>query len=80
MPDAFRSEVWNRIAAAEQRSPFAWFRTLVDGFIRPWNAVCGVTATVALGLLLGGLTTPRPTAAKTVYAESISPFLQSTRK
>lgn len=80
VPDSFRSDVWNRIAAEGLRSPWAWFHLLEESFSRPWNVVCGVTATVALGLLLGGLSVPRPADAKTAYAESISPFLQSTRK
>lgn len=80
VPDSFRSDVWNRIASEGQRSPMLWFRSLVDGFVRPWSAVCGVTATVAIGLLLGGLSAPRASDAKMAYAESISPFLQSAQK
>lgn len=80
VPGSFRGDVWNRIAAEEPSASFAWFRSLVDGFVRPWNVVCGVTATITLGLFLGGLSAPRPADAKMVYAESISPFLQSAGK
>ncbi len=80
VPDSFPRDVWSRIAAEGQRSPLAWFHSLVDGFVRPWSAVCGVTATVALGLLLGELSSPRRADAEMAYAESISPFLQSAQK
>lgn len=80
VPDSFRSEVWNRIAAEGQRSPLTWIHSLVDGFVRPWSAFCGVTATVALGLLLGALSAPGSTDPKMAYAESISPFLQSAQR
>jgi hypothetical protein len=80
VPNSFRGDVWNRIAAEEQRSHFTWFHLLVDGIVRPWSAVCGVTAAVAIGLLLGGLSASRATDAKMMYAESISPFLQSPQK
>lgn len=80
MPDSFRSDVWNRIAAEGPHSPWAGFRSRVDDFVRPWIAVCGVTATVALGLWLGALSTPGSADAQVAYAESISPFLQSAHK
>lgn len=80
LPDSFRRDVWNRIAVEEQRSPMRWFHSLVDGIVRPWRAVCGVTAMVAVGLWLGALSGPRSTDPKMAYAESISPFLQSGQK
>ena len=80
LPDSFRRDVWNRIAGEEQRTPMRWFRSLVDDIVRPWSAVCGVAAMVALGLWLGALGGPPSTDTKMVYAESVSPFLQAGQK
>jgi hypothetical protein len=75
LPASFGSSVWRRIendaVAPVRESGFVRLLSLV---VRPWGAVTGLAATVALGLWLGAITTPGEKEAQTAYANSISPF------
>ena len=76
LPASFRSEVWTRIAHAEQRSVAAWLSRALAAFARPVPAFASVIATVLVGAWLGLATAPPAKDAQLSYAESISPFLQ----
>lgn len=76
LPASFRSEVWTRIAHAEQRSFAAWMSRALIVFTRPVPAVASVMATVLIGAWLGFATAPPAKDSQLSYAESISPFLQ----
>lgn len=76
IPTSFRSEVWTRIAHAEQRSFAARLNRVLAAFTRPVPAVASVIATVLVGAWLGLSTAPPVKDARLSYAESISPFLQ----
>lgn len=80
LPDSFRSDVWTRIASGEHRPAAAWLVGPIEAFVRPWTAVGGLAATVALGLWLGAVSAPDAVDAKVAYAESISPFIHSSSK
>jgi len=76
LPTSFRSELWTRIAYAEQRSFGAKLSRVLAFFTRPAPAVASVIATVLIGVSLGFATTQPTKDARISYAESISPFLQ----
>lgn len=82
LPASFKSGVWRRIEsgeAADSRKA-AWLEAIMVAIARPWGAVAGVAATVALGLWLGAVSLPASRDTKVTYAESISPFAQANRK
>ena len=80
LPPSFHADVWNRIESAEViSSKFGtpWPHNVISIFARPWAAVSGLAAMVALGLWLGALSIPDNSRTETIYARSISPFAQS---
>ncbi|GAA5483980.1 hypothetical protein [Haloferula sargassicola] len=76
LSEGFRSEVWTRIAYAEQRSVASWFHRALASLVRPLPAALTVAATVVIGAWLGLASTPTAEDAQLSYAESISPFSQ----
>jgi hypothetical protein len=82
LPASFKSEVWHRIesgGAANSRKAL-WIETIMVALARPWGAVVGVAATVALGSWLGAVSPSTTRDTKVTYAESISPFASANRK
>jgi hypothetical protein len=78
LPLTFEKGVWHRIESADAGCPpgVVKFQPIVIAVTRPWSAVAGIAAMVALGLWLGAATAPETTNPRTAYAESISPFAQ----
>ncbi len=76
LPSSFRHGVWSRIKEQESEVPkrAAWFQPVLGLFLRPWGAVAGMAATVAVGVWLGSASVPGTEGSKQAYAESISPF------
>lgn len=75
LPKGFRSEVWTRIAYAEQRYLASWCHWALASLVRPLPAALSVAATVVIGAWLGLASMPTAADAQFSYAESISPFL-----
>lgn len=81
IPASFQREVWNRIehdAPAGQRFGFA-LATALLALRRPWLAATGMATALAMGAWIGAVTAPTSKDSRSVYAESISPFLQELR-
>lgn len=76
LPASFRSEVWTRIAYAEQRSFVACLGKLFAAITRPVPAVASVTMMAIIGAWLGFATAPGGKDPSLSYAVSVSPFLQ----
>lgn len=75
LPSHFRSEVWTRIAIADERSFAGRWRRFLASLVRPVPATASVVVTVLAGVWLGAASVQEPKEAKLSYAESISPFL-----
>ncbi len=75
LPGHFRSEVWRRIAVAEERSLAGRWRHFLALLVRPVPATASVVFTVLAGVFLGAASVQPPQDAQQSYAESISPFL-----
>lgn len=76
LPTNFRSEVWTRIALAEQRSLAVLARRALAALTRPAPSVACLVATALVGVATGLATAPPVKDAQLSYAESVSPFLQ----
>ncbi len=81
-PVSFNSGVWRRIESGEAATSRrgVWLESFMVALARPWGALAGVAATVALGLWLGNISLPAARDSKITYAESISPFAHIDRK
>ncbi len=82
LPASFKSGVWRRLESGEAANlrGAVWLETFMVAIARPWGAVAGVAATVAIGLWLGAVSMPATRDSKVTYAESISPFAHANRK
>jgi len=82
LPGSFKQGVWHRIQCEDlDSSPrVIGFQAFAVTLVRPWGAVAGIAATMALGLWLGIATVPEPKDGKVAYAKSISPFAQTEHK
>lgn len=77
LPSSFRQAVWRRIETDAVVSGRQWWSGVLAIITRPWGAVTGLAATVALGLWLGAVTPHGEERNRAAYADSISPFAQS---
>lgn len=82
LPGSFKSGVWHRIESEALEAPpvVIGFQAFAASLARPWGAVAGIAATVALGLWLGIATAPEPRDGKVAYATSITPFAHPRHK
>lgn len=74
LPVTFRQGVWRRIENAQAPVPSPWYEAVIGLLSRPWGAVTGFAATIALGLWLGAATAPDKQDDQTAYIKSINPF------
>lgn len=83
-PSGFRREVWLRIEASELsgwRPPIQrFFIRLVEGMALPPVAAATCAAAVLAGVLLGMLSGKSAVSDESAYVESVSPFVQTTRR
>ncbi|WP_035608010.1 hypothetical protein [Haloferula sp. BvORR071] len=77
LPTSFRQQVWRRIENDAAALPLRWYHRVFAAVTKPWGAAAGFAATVAIGLALGLITTPKEDSSASSYAYSISPFAQT---
>jgi hypothetical protein len=79
MPPTFQTEVWRRIAMAEEASLWSrvarWLEMPLGWAAKPLGAVALCALTVGGGLLLGGREKSRRPDGRVAYLESVSPFV-----
>jgi hypothetical protein len=84
MPPGFRREVWLRIETSQAN---AWvpairrlFTRVLESFALPPVAAATCAAAVLAGVLLGVMPGKSNVSDDSAYLQSISPFVQSTRR
>jgi hypothetical protein len=79
LPATFRADVWKLIEATDAAPKTAsfWYVNVISILVRPWPAISGLAAMVALGLWMGTLGVSGDPPNEMAYVRSISPLAQS---